>query len=211
MLRILLDNWEQQSRHSQRRDTNQAAKAAEGMFTAITEAKLINLLNGGKSGQFDPNQVIYIEPPPKEHSAVAALWCRWNFNSTTPECGFYFGLWSLFPSFPALENENRAKHIAFLGYRFETPEKSGDNHHFYHAQPCRSMGARDNPIRHAIPISHRFPTFPLAAESALELLLCLVTSLYGRKGLSKIHDEVTSKPTMRKNKFLVDTLSKALT
>lgn len=70
----------------------------------------------------------------------------------------------------------------FIGYRYETPEY-GDNHNYYHAQPCQSMGDRDEKVTQALPVPERNPTWSLAAKSSLELLLCLVVSIYGMKGL----------------------------
>lgn len=141
------------------------------------------------TGQFPVGRVIYMEPPSREKSAVAALWCRWDFNADLPRCGFYFGIWSAQRGFP---NPNSGhKHPAFTGFRYETPE-DGDNHDYYHAQPCRSMGG-DEEVRCALPISPRVPTFPLAAQSSLELLLCLVTSVYGMAGLKKLQSKVSGR------------------
>ena len=80
-------------------------------------------------------------------------------------------MWSQREAFPNPNPENGRRYVAFLGFRYETPE-DGDNHDYYHAQPCQSMG---DGVRsrwtNALPISERNPTFPLAAQSSLELLL----------------------------------------
>lgn len=144
------------------------------------------------TGQFPVDRVIYMEPPSSEKLAVAALWCRWDFNADLPRCGFYLGIWSAQRGFP---NPNSGhKHPAFTGFRYETPE-DGDNHDYYHAQPCRSMGG-DEAVRCALPISPRVPTFPLAAQSSLELLLCLFTSGYGMADMKKLQSKVSGRSSL---------------
>ena len=115
--------------------------------------------------------------PRREHSAVTAVWCQWDFNADVPKCGFYFGIWS---EQDALPNPVDGKFTAFWGFRYETPEE-GHNHDYYHAQPCQSMGNREV-VAHAVPVSTRYPTFPLAATSSLELLLCFFVSIYAMDG-----------------------------
>lgn len=174
-------------------------------YEALERGDLATLLmHGGKKGSFDETRVIYLKPPAKEDTAVAALWCRWDYEKPLPRCGFYFGLWSAQPAFPKpTEGVGAAeRHIAFIGYRFETPEED-DNHNYYHAQPCRSMGRKDDEIDVALPISYRMPTWPIAATGALELLLCLVTSLYGMKGLRELYDKLLEDAKARQNKLLL--------
>ena len=180
---------------------NAIVREARGKFNPINQQDLTQFLSRGQSGQFGHDQAIYIAPPPKEKSAVAALWCRWDFDLAPPKCAFYFGIWSEKPSFPTVDTSEGSKHTAFVGFRYETPEV-GDNHAYYHAQPCRSMGARDDPIVHALPLSWRYPTFPLAAKSPLDLLLCLVVSLYGMNGLSEMQAQILEDGGMRKNTCL---------
>ena len=161
-------------------------------------------------GQFGNGQVIYVRPPAKEKSAVAALWCRWSFSVEPAICGFYYGIWSTQPPFPVSDPPNGDKYTAFLGFRYETPER-GDNHNYYHAQPCRSMGPGDEPIGEALPVSERNPTWPLPADSPLELLLCLVTSLYGMSGLRDLRSRVLENPQTRGNRVLCQSLDRLLT
>ena len=169
------------------------SKAAQ-QFTPLKEQDLAWM--GSQSRyKFQADKVIHIAPP--SESEVAALWCRWDFDEAPSICGFYFGIWSAQPAFPNLNVGD--KHTAFIGFRYETPEV-GDNHDYYHAQPCRSMG--DTDIVCALPISPRVPTFPLAAQSSLKLLLCLVTSVYGMTGLEELKSKVDGDPSMRRNTLL---------
>ncbi len=189
---------------------NAATIEATRKFSPIERTELErHFLHGGNRGQFRENQAIYIVPPTKETSAAAALWCRWDFDLALPKCAFYFGIWSQKPTYQAEDARTESKHTAFVGFRYETPEE-GENHDYCHAQPCRSMGARDDPIMHALPLSTRYPTFPLAAESSLELLLCLIVSLYGMNGLSEIRERVLEDAQMRNNKMLCGALNKVL-
>lgn len=54
------------------------------------------------------------------------------------------------------------------------------------------------------------PTWPLAAENALELLLCLVTAIYGMGGLRDLQNTVLQDTRARKNKPLLDGLKAVL-
>lgn len=166
--------------------TMTVSNAARFQFTPL-EAYDLDYMEYQPRGRFPVDRVIYIEPPSKEKSAVAALWCRWDFDVDLSRCGFYFGIWSTRPAFPTPNSGH--KHPAFTGFRYETPE-DGDNHDYYHAQPCRSMG--DTDVVCALPISPRIPTFPLAAQSSsLKLLLCLFTSVYGMVDLKKLQSKVS--------------------
>jgi hypothetical protein len=189
----------------------QAVRVAQGKYDALTQNELSTLLlHGGPAGKFDYTKVIFLSPPAKEDTAVAALWCRWDYEKDMPQCGFYFGLWSAQPAFPTPPEDKRTeRHIGFIGYRFETPEE-GDNHNYYHAQPCRSMGRKDDEIEVALPVSNRMPTWPVAANGALELLLCLVTAIYGMKGLRMLQTDLNEDPAARKNDLLSTALKTVL-
>lgn len=209
ILRILRTEGDDWTRHKRTDAAAMAAKAA-GKFDAIEAQELdTHFLHRGKSGEFEDNKVIYVKPPAKDPSAIAGIWCRWNYDKALPRCGFYYGLWSAQPPFPPPAEDDGTRHPAFVGYRFETPE-DGDNHNFYHAQPCRSMGAKDDPIEHSLPISVRDPTWPLAAGNALELLLCVVTALYGFKGLRELQDTINEDATLRRNTHLKGAMDKVL-
>jgi hypothetical protein len=190
----------------------QAVKIAKAKFDAVDEAQLSTLLmHSGPKGSFDQTKVIYMRPPPKEDAAVAAIWCRWDYDSTlgVPSCGYYFGLWSPQASFPRAHAPSQDRHIAFVGYRFETPER-GKNHNYFHAQPCRSMGRKDDEIESALPISNRMPTWPVAARSGVELLLCLVTAVYGMQGMQDLKIAIGEDVAARKNSALSQAIKNIL-
>ena len=211
VLRILRAEGAEWMRHRPTSaDATMAAQSAQRQFDLIADNELASqFFHRGKEGQFDDNKVIWLRPPVKDPAAMAGIWCRWNYEKVLPKCGFYYGLWSAQPGFPPVDMADQAKHPAFVGYRFETPEQ-GDNHNFYHAQPCRSMGALDDPVEHGLPISERDPTWPLAASNALELLLCLVTSLYGMSGLARLRDAINEEVSVRNNPLLKAAIDKLL-
>lgn len=181
----------------------QMLQDVQRQFTPLKKPELEDYLLYHSSSQFPNNRVIYIKPPKWEKMAVAAVWCRWNFDAQLSSCGFQFGIWYTqgFPNAEACR-----KRTVFVGFRYETPE-DGETHNYYHAQPCRSIGGRKE-VMSALPISTRNPTFPLSAQSSLELLLCLVISVYGMDGLTKLLSDVSDDPLMRKDKYLYDALCK---
>lgn len=184
--------------------TMTVSNTAQRQFTPLNEREL-SWMGSIPRHKFPPEKVIYIDPPSTEKSAVAALWCRWDFDVRLSRCGFYFGIWSAQPAFPNLDADD--KHPAFTAFRYETPEVGG-NHDYFHAQPCRSMG--DTDVVYALPISPRFPTFPLVAQSSLELLLCLMTSVYGMDGLKELQSKVSGIPSMRRNTLLRNSIQRIL-
>ena len=209
MLRLLLKAGEDWTRHGRPTEAAGVAEIAERQFTALKGYDLDgHLLYRGNSGRFEENQVIYVEPPAGETRAVAAIWCRWDFETIVPRCGFYFGLWAEMET-TAPDSQEPKRTTNFVGYRYETPE-DGDNHDYYHVQPCRSMGSRGETVPQALPIPQRNPTWPMAATSSLELLLCLVVSIYGKSGLRHLQGQVLGDPVMRGNTMLSRSIAKML-
>lgn len=209
VLRLLLKAGEDWIRHKRPTRAAAVAEIAERQFTALRDHDLEgHLLHRGNAGSFADHQVIYIEPPPRQGPAVAAIWCRWDFGSAEARCGFYFGLW-MQTQLRGAAAHGLSERTDFVGYRYETPE-TGENHNYYHVQPCRSLGARDEEVAQALPVSQRNPTWPLAAETSLELLLCLVVSLYGKRGLRDLQANVLGNPAMRGNDLLCRSMSKLL-
>jgi hypothetical protein len=68
------------------------------------------------------------------------------------------------------------------------------------------MGKKDDEIESALPISNRMPTWPVAARSGVELLLCLVTAVYGMQGINELKTAISEDVSARKN----GSLSKAI-
>ncbi len=171
--------------------------ASEGrvarIFTPLKKRELEYYLRNTR-GQFKQGEAIEVVPPAKE-ARMAALSCKWNFDDGRADCWFYLGIWLISGQ--------------FVGFRFEPPELG--NHDYYHSQPCRSMGLQAEPIPSALQVPERNPTWPLAATSSLELLLCLVVSIHGMDGLEKFEKRVLSDNAKRQSKQLRDALKKALT
>ena len=131
-----------------------------------------------------------------------------DFAGASAKCGFYVGTWWNAQTVLA-DAADCVGRIVFLGFRYETPEE-GDNHNFFHAQPCRSMGERDLPVVQALPVTERNPTWPLVASTALDLLLCLVISLYGKRGLAKLEAEIQETVSIRSQRLLLDSVKRIL-
>ena len=93
----------------------------------------------------------------------------------------------------------------FIAFRFEPPEQ-GDNHNYYHSQPCRNMGWEGTPDYGAMRVPERNPTWPLAAKSSLDLLLCLVIAIGGMRGLAQVQSRIDSNGAMRQNTLLTQAL-----
>ncbi len=72
-----------------------------------------------------------------------------------------------------------------FGYRYEAPEGDG-KHNFWHAQPILEVKLHDETMR-ALPGFQDdwrppdTPAFPLDAQSVVDLIVCLMVSLYGLK------------------------------
>ncbi len=123
---------------------------------------------------------------------MAALWCKWRFDGALKGCWFYVGIW--------LDGR-------FIAFRFEPPEQ-GDNHNYYHSQPCRNMGWEGTPDYGAMRVPERNPTWPLPAESSLDLLLCLVVSIQGMIGLRNLKQRIDRGGVGRRNKLLATAFKK---
>lgn len=176
MLEALRDGGERWLRESRAHDE----PALASPLIAISKTQLQTHLLYHESGTFDPDQVIQMKPPFRE-GRRATLRCKWHFEGQRARCWFYLGIWIKAPS---KRKSSRSIRDRFVGFRFEPPE-TGDNHNYFHSQPCRTMGD-DKPIAGALKVPVRNPTWPLPATSSLELLICLVLSVHGMAGLSKL-------------------------
>jgi len=162
-------------------------QVAQARYSPLKANQIDNtFLSQRTSGDFG-NKAVYLVPRREEEKTTIALWCKWKLDNDICSFWFFLGIW---------QSPTR-----FIGYRYEMPE-IGCNHNYYHVQPCRNLGNRDQEIPGALQISDRYPTWPLAAESALELLLCLIVSLYGMKGLIDLVANVNSGANIRPNSAL---------
>ena len=167
----ILEALQKRGQLSIEKSQSDALTLAKRRFSPLNKNELQTLRHLSNGG-FEKDKSLYIEPPKREVT-VAALRCHWNFSRSPRKFNLYVGLW--------LSGKE------FVGFRYETPEE-GCNHNYYHAQPCRSMGSCE--IAEAIPIPERNPTFPLKANSAVDLLLCVVVSLRGMVGLRELKGDI---------------------
>lgn len=199
------EEWE---RREQPRRPEKLKSAAFAVLAQLTRQDVEGYREARPEGSFRENYIILLQPPPQDREAIAALWYRWDFNRPVAHCGFYYGVWSMVSPLPGTIIAGEGKRVpAFIGYRFETPE-IGTNHNYYHSQPCRSMGSRTKDIVNALQVSSKMPIWPLAANNEVELLLCMILSLYGFIGFREIRDAVLTDRRAQRNSALRDALAK---
>ena len=160
-------------------------------FRALKPAQLDAYLLHRESGQFRAGEGIRVRPPRRE-AHMAAIWCKWH-HGVRMDCWFFLGIW--------------LGDGQFIAFRFEPPER-GDNHNYYHSQPCRNMGWEGTPDYGAIRVPERSPTWPLPAESSLDLLLCLVVSIQGMIGLRSLKKRIDRGGIVRNSKLLAKAFEK---
>ena len=165
-----------------------------GTYSPLNERQLESHLRHRHRGSFESGQAIRLRPPARE-SHMSVLWCAWDFAEARARCSFYVGIW--------LHDGQ------FIAFRFEPPER-GDNHSYYHSQPCNTMGWERRPVHGAIGVPERNPTWPLPAESSLDLLLCLVVSIHGMIGLRRLKGQVERDVVMPANGVLRKRLDKIM-
>lgn len=163
--------------------------------------------NKARAGSFANDRVVRLKPPNGDEGAFAVLWCRWNFEHHHNRCGFYYGLWKMTDPLPGTRVNGTGKRVpVFLGYRFETPEVAA-NHAFHHAQPCRSFDVDGEPIREALDRSVSNPTWPIAAKDEIQLLLCVVLSLYGADRFDELRKHLQQDRRLSKLGLLSEALA----
>jgi hypothetical protein len=151
-----------------------------------------------KRDKFPSRHIAFLEPPSRETAPILALWCRWDFEKSPADCGFYIGMWS----------KVFDKH-GFVGFRFESPGE-GDQHNYFHCQPCRNMGDKAYPEGLAVAISEFVPTFALHAANSVELALNIVFSMRGALGLQKFRRDLFENPTAANSPFLREGFARLL-
>jgi hypothetical protein len=104
---------------------------------------------------------------------VPVLRLRWDWTESSPVLRLRLAMFFAGEGDPGRE-------LLAVGYRLETPESTPD-HAMHHIQPISSLDGAGGELLPGI--SQKWPedvpTFPLAASSALELVICLVASVYG--------------------------------
>ena len=143
-------------------------------------------------GSFD-KKAVYLWSLRDPKDSPVLLWCKWDITNAKCNIWFQIGIW--------------LKEGEFVGFRFEMPEE-GDNHNYFHVQPSQNLGYKDTKILKPINVPTRNPTVPLTANSALDLLLCLVVSLYGMKGLTELRESASDIKKIRQNSVFVEAMKK---
>lgn len=149
----------------------------KGSYTLV-EKPAVDRLRHARNSSFGRREVVVLRPPEGHPAPLLAVWLRWNFDENPARCGFYTGLWT------RIDTDH-----SFIGFRFETPEE-GEQHGFYHCQPCRNLGDREEDEAMAVPISQRVPTLALHAENSAELALNIVLSMRGKIGLERFRRDL---------------------
>ena len=167
---------------------------SDGQFAALNARQLDSYLRRNTSSAFEPRRAIRVRPPDQDREVrLSALWCRWDFGAKRCDCWFHLGLW--------------LRSGSFMAFRFEPPEQ-GDNHNYYHSQPCRSMGWEGSAVHGAMAVPERNPTWPLPACTSLDLLLCLAVSIHGMRGLTRLKRRIDNQGKAPRNQLLAAAFEK---
>lgn len=148
-------------------DVDLFERRISGNFS-IFESGEIHTIGRKPKGSFPAKKILVMPPSGREEEAILGLWLRWNFEADPFEFRVFLGQWS------EIDGEK-----TFLAFRFEAPEQ-GEEHDYYHCQPCRNFGDRDL-VPNAAVVSQRFPTIPLNASNIVELTVCALMASMGRK------------------------------
>ncbi|MDQ1439270.1 MAG: hypothetical protein QOK43_2899 [Acidimicrobiaceae bacterium] len=121
-------------------------------------------------------------------SDLGAIWIpvvalRWDFSSAAPFLRLYIAMFVL--------DGNKLK---ANGNRFETPERAGPRHMFFHVQRITSFGRTGRSLPVTQPINTRQPAIPLDAGSPVSLVLAALVALYDVDFLRQV---MTSVPSVR--------------
>ncbi len=175
-------------RSASARDVDFLEKRVSANF-AMFDGNEIHTIGPKPAGAFPKKKMLLTKPSGKEKEAVAGFWLRWNFNCDPIEFRLFLGLW-----YKTRGERN------FNGYRFETPE-IGDEHDYYHCQPCRNFGDREL-LPEAALVSEKFPTIPLNASNIVELTVCALMATLGRNKMNLFLKELFRVSEGSSNDFL---------
>jgi hypothetical protein len=165
------------------------ANSLQAAYSLVDRSRIEQIRWTSRSA-FPSRHVAILFPPDRDPEPLLAVWCRWDFDVEPPRCGFYTGMWI----------KLRQSH-EFVGFRFESPEE-GDQHDFYHCQPCRNLGDRGHPETTAVAISEYVPTLALHADNSAELALNIVLAMRGKQGLEAFRRAIMLEPEARNSEIL---------
>jgi hypothetical protein len=138
-------------------------------YKKINGLELEAMLTAGAPGMMsmlDKDVFIYLPPIEKGNYIVPILCLEYDYATEIPELILKIALF-------LFDGEQNLKAI---GYRFETANKQG-RHCYCHIQHIDGLG------RHKLPpgiewIPKEYPAFPIDAQDPVELLVCMLVSLY---------------------------------
>lgn len=154
-------------RHAKTADVDMFERRISGNFS-VFETGEIHTIGRKPASSFPANKILVMRPSAREKEAILGLWLRWNFDADPFEFRLFVGQWS------EIDTQR-----TFIAFRFEAPE-TGDEHNYYHCQPCRNFGDKAV-VPNAALVSQRFPTIPINASNIVELTVCALMACMGNK------------------------------
>jgi len=149
-------------------------------YPRIDRTTLEKFLPGGERLQSDTKQeqraFIYLKPPDRGRPSLPILNVKCDFGGESPDVGIRLAIFLL----------DEGEQPVSIGFRFETPHGKGE-HDYHHAQPISSFFNDGAHILHCPKwLPDQLPAFPLLAHTPVELLGCMLGSLYGPSGLRHV-------------------------
>jgi len=143
-------------------------------FRKVSSRELEALLNTGapsKVNLIDNNAFICLPPIEKGDCFVPILCVEYDYSLVVPELHLRIALF-------LISEGDGDETLKAIGYRFETAH-TRDRHHYCHLQHINKLGQRN---RYTLPgvewIPTEYPAFPIDAQDPIQLLVCMLVSLY---------------------------------
>lgn len=172
-VRLILDRLKDDGLNWYRRARSTELGAYEGGLPgnfAVLETGEHHAVAKQPKGQLPAKKILVLRPSGIVGEEVLGLWLRWDFDDTPFAFRLFIGQWATI-----------AGQKTFSAFRFEAPEK-GDKHNYYHCQPCRNFGDREQ-VPNAALVSDHFPTIPINASNIVELTVCALMACMGHQQL----------------------------
>lgn len=165
MLERLKDAGLKWYRHAKTTEVDMFERRISGNFSILDSGEH-HTLPRKPAGSLPSKKILLMPPSGSEEEEILGLWLRWNFEAEPFAFRLFVGQWA------KVEGTK-----TFIAFRFEAPE-TGDKHDYFHCQPCRNFGDKEN-VPNAALISEHFPTIPVKADNIVELTLCALMSCMG--------------------------------
>ena len=172
-IRLILDRLREDGltwyRHAKATELGTFEGRVPGSFSVFETGEHHSVSKKPK-GQLPAKKILVMRPSGTDGEELLGLWLRWDFEDTPFSFRLFIGQWA------KIGGEK-----TFNAFRFEAPEK-GDKHDYYHCQPCRNFGDREQ-VQNAALVSEHFPTIPINASNIVELTVCALMACMGHKQL----------------------------